>query len=159
MYLCDKDTIFFVENIMPESVKLSFPKISARIKSEEGEKQIWDSLRGKWLVLTPEEWVRQHAIAWLVSHKGIPALRITQEYPVNVNGQHQRADIVVMDEFAKPHILVECKAHDVEIDNEVVMQAIRYNSIVGARYILLTNGLKLYGYEYADGKYRGLKEF
>ena len=144
---------------MPESVKLIFPTISPRLKSEEGEKFIWDSLRGKWLVLTPEEWVRQHTIGWLVTHKGFPALRITQEYPVKINGLNQRADIVVVDEKAKPHILVECKAPDVVLDHEVVMQAIRYNSIVGARYILLTNGLKLYGYEYADGKYRGLKEF
>ena len=144
---------------MPESVKLIFPTISPRIKSEEGEKFIWDSLRGKWLVLTPEEWVRQHTIGWLVAHKGVPALRITQEYPVKINGLNQRADIVVMNEMAKPHILVECKAPDVILDHEVVMQAIRYNSIVRARYILLTNGLKLYGYEYADGKYRGLKEF
>ena len=110
-------------------------------------------------MLTPEEWVRQHTIGWLVAHKGVPALRITQEYPVKINGLNQRADIVVMNEMAKPHILVECKAPDVILDHEVVMQAIRYNSIVGARYILLTNGLKLYGYEYADGKYRGLKEF
>lgn len=144
---------------MSEEVKLIFPAISARTKEEEGVKYIWDSLRGKWLVLTPEEWVRQHTIAWLVRERGIPELRISQEYPVNINGQHQRADIVVIDECAKPHILVECKAPEVEIDQEVVMQAIRYNAIVGARYILLTNGLKLYGYEYADGKYRGLKEF
>ena len=144
---------------MSEGVKLIFPAISARTKEEEGVKYIWDSLRGKWLVLTPEEWVRQHTIAWLVRERHIPELRISQEYPVNINGQHQRADIVVIDEFAKPHILVECKAPDVVLDHEVVMQAIRYNAVVGARFILLTNGLKLYSYEYADGKYRGLKEF
>ena len=144
---------------MSEGVKLIFPAISARTKEEEGVKYIWDSLRGRWLLLTPEEWVRQHTIAWLVRERGIPELRISQEYPVNINGQHQRADIVVIDEFAKPPILVECKAPDVVLDHEVVMQAIRYNAVVGARYILLTNGLKRYGYEYADGKYRGLKEF
>ena len=75
------------------------------------------------------------------------------------NGQHQRADIVVIDERAMPHILVECKAPDVEIDNDVVMQAIRYNTVVKARYILLTNGVKLYCFEYTDGKYRAVKEF
>ncbi len=144
---------------MSEGVKLIFPAISARTKEEEGVKYIWDSLRGKWLVLTPEEWVRQHTIAWLVRERGIPELRISQEYPVNINGQHQRADIVIIDECAKPHILVECKAPEVAIDHEVVMQAIRYNAVVGARYILLTNGLKLYCYEYADGKYRAVKEF
>lgn len=144
---------------MSEGVKLIFPAISARTKEEEGVKYIWDSLRGKWLVLTPEEWVRQHTIAWLVRERHIPELRISQEYPVNINGQHQRADIVVIDEFAKPHILVECKAPDIVLDHEVVMQAIRYNAVVGARYIVLTNGKKLYCFEYAEGQYRAVKEF
>ena len=144
---------------MSKDAKLIFPAISARIEEREGEKYIWDSLRRKWLLLTPEEWVRQHTIAWLVSYKGIPELRISQEYPVNINGQHQRADIVVIDESAKPYILVECKAPEIEIDNEVVMQAVRYNRVVKARYILLTNGLKLYCYEYADGKYQAVKDF
>lgn len=144
---------------MSEEVKLNFPPISARIKEENGDKYIWDSLRGKWLLLTPEEWVRQHTIAWLVNERHIPELRISQEYPVNINGQHQRADIVVINEMAKPHILVECKAHDIEIDNEVVMQAIRYNAIVGARYILLTNGKKIFCYEYNEGRYRAVKGF
>ncbi len=144
---------------MSEGVKLIFPTISARMREVDGEKYIWDSLRKKWLLLTPEEWVRQHTIAWLIESKGIPALRISQEFPVNINGQHQRADIVVIDESAKPYLLVECKAPEVAIDNEVVMQAIRYNAVVQARYILLTNGLSLYCFEYADGKYRAVKEF
>lgn len=144
---------------MSEEVKLAFPTISSPIKECEDGKLIWDSLRRKWLVLTPEEWVRQHVIGWLVGEKHIPELRISQEYPVNINGQHQRADIVVIDERAQPHILVECKAPEVAIDNEVVMQAIRYNSVVKARYIVLTNGLKLYCFEHADGQYRAVKEF
>ncbi len=144
---------------MSEEVKLIFPAISARIKEENGVKHIWDSLRGRWLVLTPEEWVRQHAIAWLVAERHVPELRISQEYPVNINGQRQRADIVVIDECAKPHILVECKAPEVAIDNEVVMQATRYNAVVGARYIVLTNGKKLYCFEHIEGKYRAVKEF
>jgi len=144
---------------MPNSTKLIFPEISARLKEVDGEKFIWDSIRQMWLLLTPEEWVRQHVIAWLIGYKGIPSLRISQEYPVNINGQHQRADIVVVDNFAKPYILVECKAPNIEIDNEVVMQATRYNAVVKARYILLTNGKKLYCYEYSDGKYRAVKKF
>ena len=143
---------------MSEEAKLIFPTISPRLKSEEGEKFIWDSLRGKWLVLTPEEWVRQHTIGWLVTHQGIPALRITQEYPVKINGLNQRADIVVMNEFAKPHILVECKAPEIEIDQEVVMQAIRYNGVVNARYIVLTNGKKLFFFEHRNGQYLPTKE-
>ena len=144
---------------MPDSIKLIFPDISARIKEMEGEKYIWDDLRQKWLLLTPEEWVRRHTIAWLIANKSIPALRISQKYPVNINVQHQRADIVVIDDFAKPYILVECKAPHIEIDNEVVMQATRYNATVRARYILLTNGKKLFCYEFKDGKYRPTQEF
>lgn len=145
---------------MPNRTKLIFPSNCApHIKEVSGEKLTWDSLRRKWLHLTPEEWVRQHTIAWLVSHKGIPALRISQEYPVNINGQHQRADIVIIDERAMPHILVECKAPEVEIDNEVVMQAIRYNSIVRARFVVLTNGKKLYCFEHSEGQYRAVKDF
>ncbi len=144
---------------MSEEVKLIFPRISSPVREVEGDRQIWDPLRRKWLILTPEEWVRQHTIGWLVSQRHIPELRISQEYPVDVNGQNQRADIVVFDENAKPYILVECKAPDIILDHEVVMQAMRYNSVIQARYVLLTNGLKLYGYEYADGKYRGIREF
>ena len=143
---------------MSEEVKLAFPAISSPIKECEDGKLIWDSLRRKWLVLTPEEWVRQHVIGWLVSEKHIPELRISQEYPVNINGQHQRADIVVIDERAQPLILVECKAPEVDIDNEVVMQAIRYNSIVQARYIVLTNGKKLFIFEHKNGQYLPTKE-
>ena len=129
------------------------------MKEVDDEKYIWDSLRKKWLLLTPEEWVRRHTIAWLVAHKGIPELRISQEYPVNVNGQRQRADIVVIDESAKPYLLVECKAPEITIDNEVAMQAMRYNAIVGARYVVLTNGKKIFCYEHSNGQYRPVTNF
>lgn len=144
---------------MPDTIKLCFPPFHARIKEEQGEKYIWDSLRQKWLLLTPEEWVRRNAIEWLVKYRGIPELRISQEYPVNINGQHQRADIVVIDELAKPYLLVECKAPDIVLDNEVAIQAMRYNGVVGARFVLLTNGKQLFCYEYCDGQYRATTTF
>jgi hypothetical protein len=144
---------------MPNSTKLLFPPISARIKVEDGQKFIWDSSRQKWLVLTPEEWVRRHVVDWLVSEKGISALSISQEYPVNINGLNQRADIVVIDESAKPYLLVECKAPQVPIDEAVVMQACRYNAVVEARYVMLTNGVKVFCYEYQHGRYRPVRDF
>lgn len=142
---------------MPESVKLIFPPISVRIVDADSGKSIWDRLRQRWLVLTPEEWVRQHAIAWLINKYAIPELRICQEYPVNINGQAQRADIVVLDEKARPYILVECKAADVAINDEVLSQALRYNAVVRARYVMLTNGKHIFCYEYSDGRYRPVK--
>ena len=144
---------------MNDRTKLIFPPCYPRLTEREGQTMVWDELRRKWLVLTPEEWVRQHVISWLIERKGVPALRISQEYPVNINGQHQRADIVVMNNTAKPHILVECKAPEVDIDEEVARQAMRYNAIVGARYVLLTNGRKAFAFEFAEGKYRPLSSF
>ena len=139
---------------MSDTPKLIFPDIKAQIKQIDGQKQIWDVLRHKYLVLTPEEWVRQHVVAWLINERNIPAQSISQEYPVDVNGQNQRADIVVVDQYARPYILVECKAPDIKIDSEVAMQASRYNNVLQARYILLTNGMGLWCYEYRDGQYR-----
>ena len=144
---------------MPDSANLIFPENYAPpVREISGEKFVWDSLRQMWLVLTPEEWVRQHTIAWLTSAKGISSLRISQEYPVNINGQHQRADIVVIDDYADPHILVECKAPNIDIDKEVVMQAIRYNTVVKARYIILTNGRKFFIFEHRNGQYIPTKD-
>ncbi len=142
---------------MSDTPKLIFPDIKAQIKQIDGQKQIWDVLRRKYLVLTPEEWVRQHVIAWLINERNIPAQSISQEYPVDVNGQNQRADIVVIDKFAQPYILVECKAPDIDIDNEVALQAWRYNSVLRARYVLLTNGRGLWCYEYHNGQYRAIR--
>ena len=150
LYLCDKDTIYFDKNAMPNATKQSFPHNSPRIREVEGEKYIWDSLRGKWLLLTPEEQVRQATISKLIAW-GIPPLRITQEYPVNVNGQHQRADIVVMNNTAKPHILVECKAPEVDIDEEVARLHLER---IGVHLTTLTQAQADYIGVSVDGPYK-----
>ena len=144
---------------MTKVPQINFPAIDLNVKVIDGQQFVWDSLRGKYLLLTPEERVRRHAISFLVSHCGVLPHSIAQEYPVPINGTAQRADIVVVGKDLAPIILVECKAPEVAIDNEVVMQAIRYNSVVKARYIVLTNGLKLYCFEHVNGQYRAVKEF
>ena len=111
--------------------KLNFPAIRLRARRREGQVEVWDDLRGIYLVLTPEEWVRRHLIAYLVSHCGVLPKRVVQEYAVPVNGQPQRADVVV----------------------------VGYNSVLGARFVILTNGLRHYCCEYRDGKYVQLSGF
>ncbi len=118
--------------------RLNFPVYRFRVRGA----QIWDELRGKWVKLSPEEWVRQHVVRWLVDERGVVAQYIVQEYPVDISGTAQRADIVVFDAQAQPVLLVECKAPGVAIDRGVLDQAVRYNSVVGAREIMLTNGLE-----------------
>ncbi len=143
----------------PELPRLHFPSIRLRARERDGQVEVWDALRGAYLVLTPEEWVRQHLIAYLISHCEALPLRIVQEYPVPLNGQAQRADAVVVDDTARPLLLAECKAPDVPVDRSVFRQAVRYNSVLSARYVVLTNGLTHYCCEFCDGKYVPLSSF
>ncbi len=139
--------------------KLNFPPIRMRAKRVGDELHIWDSLRRRYLLLTPEEWVRQHLIAYLQNQHNVPAVSIVQEYPVDINGLSQRADVVVVGVDAKPLMLVECKAADVNIDAKVFEQASRYNAVVGARYILLTNGKSHYLFCREGSDYHQLTDF
>ena len=92
---------------MSEFPKLNFPAIRLRARRRGGQVEVWDDLRGIYLVLTPEEWVRRHLIAYFVSHCGVLPKRIVQEYAVPVNGQPQRADVVVVGDSAEPLVLAE----------------------------------------------------
>lgn len=119
-----------------------------------GGLHVWDVVRGRWLLLTPEEWVRRHVLGLLTDRAGVSPTSIVQEYPVEVNGQAQRADIVVFGASAKPLMLVECKAPGVAIDDATLAQAFRYNAVLGARHVMLTNGLSHFIYEVSpEGEY------
>lgn len=144
---------------MSELPKLNFPAIRLRARRREGVVEVWDALRGSYLVLTPEEWVRQHLIAYLTTHCGVQPTRIVEEYAVPLNGQPQRADVVVVDDHAAPLLLVECKAPGIPVGRHTLEQAVRYNSVLHARYIVLTNGLKHYCCEQRDGAYVPLDGF
>ena len=139
--------------------RLNFPSFSFRIVKRGGRVFVWDEIRGRWLQLTPEEWVRRHLIRFLEEHLGVDRQYLVQEYPVDMQGQPQRADVVVFAPGRKegsgivsgsqpfPVLLAECKAADIPIDDTVLAQAVRYNAKIGARYLLLTNGMKHYCYE------------
>lgn len=144
---------------MSELPKLNFPAIRLRARRRGDCVEVWDSLRGIYLVLTPEEWVRQHLIAYLVSSCGVQPTRIVQEYAVALNGQPQRADVVVVGDRAEPLLLAECKAPGIAISDQTFAQAVRYNSVLHARYVILTNGLKHYCCELRGGEYVQLGGF
>lgn len=125
---------------------LNLPAVKLRASNRGGCDYVWDGMRGIWLLLTPEEWVRRHVAAWLLQDMAVPATNILQEYPVPMAGSTQRADIVVTGRAQKPVMIVECKAADVPINAAVLDQAVRYNSVVKAPYVMLTNGLFHYFY-------------
>ena len=139
--------------------KLNFPAIRLRARCRGDAVEVWDSLRETYLVLTPEEWVRQHLVAYLVTHCGVPPKRIVEEYAVALNGQAQRADVVVVDDAAEPLLVAECKAPGIPVGRQTLAQAVRYNSVLGARYLVLTNGRSHYCYELVEGEYRQCDRF
>ena len=142
---------------MQELPKLNFPPAGLRLREGAKGREVWAVTRRQWLVLTPEEWVRRNLVAYLTMCCGVDPLMVVEEYPVQLNGQPQRADVVVVGEGGRPRMLIECKAPEVELDQQVFAQAVRYNAVVGAPYLMLTNGLRHYCFELRDGQYQQLK--
>lgn len=122
---------------------LNFPEIEARFsKSEKGDMQIFDIVRKKSVDLTPEEWVRQHVIHFLIHHKNYPLSLIGVEKQLKLNHTIKRTDVVVYDSQLKPLLLIECKADSVSLNQSTIDQALRYNLELNVPFLLLTNGLK-----------------
>ena len=124
--------------------KLNLPPCDFRLKSNENKTLIFDSLRKKYLVLTPEEWVRQHYVQYLVAQKKYPVSLIAIEKQLTVNGLKKRTDIVVFSRLGVPDIIVECKAPSVNITQATFDQIARYNMKLNARLLVVTNGLQHY---------------
>lgn len=124
-------------------VPLNLPKTQLSLRKINDRIHIRCLIRKKDLVLTPEEWVRQHFVAYLIE-SGIGKGRIALEYLLDYNGRTKYADILVVDEKGNPDILVECKAPDVSISDATLSQAAQYNRQLSVKSILLTNGLNHY---------------
>ncbi len=138
--------------------KLNFPPIDrATLRRAPGGWEVVDPRRGR-LKLTPEEWVRRHVIAWLEG-LGFAGISIVQEYPVCLNGRPQRADLVVVDGSCRPLLLVECKEPAVVLTREVMDQAVCYNQMLQAPWVLLTNGISHCRLSLNEGRYQLLERF
>lgn len=124
--------------------ELNLPSYPFKVKRDADVLQIFDIIRKKWVVLQPEEWVRQHVVWYLTEEKGYPASLIAVEKSLLVNKLQKRFDIVLHNNLGKPLIIVECKAPEIKIGEDALQQALRYNSIIQAPYIMITNGLETY---------------
>jgi type I site-specific restriction endonuclease len=124
--------------------KLSFPEVTFSTFYENGKTLIYDEIRKKKVVLTPEEWVRQHVVHYLWKHRGLAQGRIGVEVSLRYQSLKKRADVVYYNTSGKPALLVECKAPEVSLGQEVLDQAARYNIVLKVPYLLITNGLKHY---------------
>jgi len=121
-------------------IPVQFPKQDFKIKIIQGKESIFDAMRKQWLVLTPEEWVRQNFLQYLIQTMGYPASLISIEREIALGDLRKRFDIVVYERSGKPWLLVECKAMDIALDEYVLQQVLRYNQTLQAKYLVITNG-------------------
>jgi type I restriction enzyme R protein len=122
-------------------LELSLPGFDYKVKKQNGTVMIFDIVRKKYVVLTPEEWVRQHVVHYLVEKKGYAISRVAVEREIELYGLKRRFDIVVFDRSGNPWLLVECKAPAVALTQKVFDQVFRYNLTLAAPYVAITNGV------------------
>ncbi|ALJ03653.1 restriction endonuclease subunit R [Pseudalgibacter alginicilyticus] len=123
---------------------LNFPQFSFRFKNNENKISIFDEIRKKFVILQPEEWVRQHCVQYLMNVKKYPKSLINVEKELIVNTLKKRYDIVVFNTNGSIHLIVECKAPKITINQKTFDQVARYNLELDASYLMVTNGLNHY---------------
>ncbi len=131
-------------------MQLNFPSYKFKTKSEQDIHYVFDSVRKKYVVLTPEEWVRQHIVQYLITEKKYPQSLIALERGLTVNGRKKRFDVLLFNKNGQPHLLIECKSPDIKINKVVFEQIAIYNSQFKAPYLLVTNGLEHVVVKYAE---------
>lgn len=136
--------------------RLNLPPCSLKMEKRDEVVTVLDIVRKRYVVLTPEEWVRQHILHYLINHKAVPINHIVIEKAFKIGRVEKRFDLAVFDRNAKPMLLIECKAPEVKIDQKVMDQALRYNMTLKVQYLLLTNGMQHIGCE-ADYKEKSLR--
>jgi len=145
---------------MFEPVALNFPAYPFRLKQEAGKTYIFDELRKRFLLLTPEEWVRQHLVKFLVEEKGYPRTLIKLEGGLKLNSLQKRSDILLFDTSGGKLMLVECKAPSVKITQDTFDQIARYNFVHRVKVLVVSNGLQHFccQIDFAKGDYSFLSD-
>ena len=139
---------------------LNFPTYSFRFKNSENKVSIFDEIRKKFILLTPEEWVRQHVVQFLLQDKKYPKSYINVEKLIKINDLSKRYDGVVFQPNGEIFLLIECKAPEVPISQQTFDQIARYNLVLKAKYLMVTNGLNHYfcQMDFENEKYVFLRE-
>lgn len=125
-------------------LELNLPPFDINVKKAAGKLTVFDALRRKYVALTPEEWVRQHFVNYLITEKGYPRSLIANEIQVNLNGLNRRCDSVIYSREVSPIVIVEYKSPDVAITQAVFDQIVRYNIVLKVKYLIVSNGLNHY---------------
>ena len=131
---------------------INYPEPEFKIKRDNGKELIFDPLRKKWLRLTPEEWVRQNFIQFLIKVKGYPAGLIAMEKRISLGELVKRFDILIFDNDHNPWMMVECKAPSVKLDENVLHQLLRYHLSVPVKVLVITNGEETHAWAKKDNR-------
>lgn len=140
--------------------ELNLPKYGIKIANENGHLTIFDVLRRKYVALTPEEWVRQHFVHYLIGHKGYPQTLMANEIQLAIGNKKLRCDSVLYDRSLKPRMIIEYKAPTVNITQKVFDQITVYNMLLHVDYLVVSNGIKHYccQMDYENQKYLFLED-
>jgi hypothetical protein len=138
---------------------INYPAPAFRIKEENGAELIFDGLRKRWIALTPEEWVRQNFVQYLLQVKNYPASLIAMEKKIKLGELTKRFDILVYDNNHRPWMMIECKAQTVRLESKVLEQVLRYNISVPVTYLIVSNGDDHYGWVRSSGDLLLIDEF
>ncbi|MBI1341352.1 MAG: restriction endonuclease subunit R [Terrimonas sp.] len=133
-------------------IKLVYPEPIFKIKTEAGRDFVFDTIRKQWVVLTPEEWVRQNFINYLLYTKQYPSALLAVEKEIQLGELKKRFDILVYDGNHQPWMMIECKSQEVALDQQVLNQLLRYHLAMPVDYLVLTNGDYCYGWNKSGGQ-------
>lgn len=133
-------------------ITVPFPPPDFKMKKRGEKTYIFDEIRGTWLLLTEEEWVRQNFVAYLIKALHYPKELIALEKELLLNGLKKRFDILVYDTNWQPWMMIECKAPSISLDESVLQQLLRYCITIPVTYVVLTNGVNTIGWQKAGGK-------
>ena len=132
---------------------IQFPKNSLQIRQRQGVNEVFDIIRKKWIVLTPEEWVRQNWIQFLCTEKKYPSSLIAVEKEMQLGELKKRGDLVVYNRQSLPWMIIECKEMEVALSQKTIDQILRYHISLPAEYLIITNGTYSIGYKKEKGQF------
>ena len=125
-------------------MQIQFQPYQFKTRLNNGKQELWDTIRKKYVAITPEELVRQHLIQYLITEKKVAIGKIAVEKEIKLNGLKKRFDILVYDEALKPLLLAECKAPQIKLTQAVINQVANYNINLQVKYLLITNGIEMH---------------
>ena len=140
-------------------IKIEFPRETAKIRQQKNVKEIFDIIRKKWLMLTPEEWVRQNILLFLLIKKKFPASLMAIEKEVRLGELKKRCDIVIYNRNSEPWMIIECKEMNVSLSDKTVDQVLRYHIALPAKYLIISNGNYCFGFQKTGEHFVEINDF